>query len=217
MEKIALIGASGFVGSAILYELLQRNHKVTAIVRDIKSLRSNNNITFLNANVLNPKELSKALDGNDIATSAYNAGWTNPNLYNDFMIGSEIIQECVKHANINRLIVSGGAGSLYIIDNLQLVDKIDFPSRWKPGALAARDYLNYLKEEKELDWCFVSPAIEMNLSTSGIRTGTYRTGLDNPVYDQNGASNISVEDLAMAFVDEVENPKHHRQRFTVGY
>ena len=130
---------------------------------------------------------------------------------------SVIIQQYAKKANVKRMIVSGGSGSLYITPKIQVVDSEDFPEKWRAGASAARDYLNYLRNERELDWCFVSPALEMNLFTSGRRTGKYRTGLDTPVYDEEGRSIISVEDLAVAIVDEVEYPVHHRQRFTVGY
>lgn len=217
MTKIALVGTTGFVGSAILHELLWRDYRVTAIVHDAWDLKFKEHVNFVKANVLDPKEINGIFDEHDVVISAFNAGWTNPDIYHDFMTGSIIIQRYAKKANVKRLIVSGGAGSLYITDQLQVVDSKDFPEKWKAGALAARDYLNYLKEERELDWCFVSPALEMNLTTSGMRTGEYRIGLDTPVYDNNGRSIISVEDLAVAIVDEVENPSHHRQRFTVGY
>lgn len=111
----------------------------------------------------------------------------------------------------------GGAGSLFVAPGVQLIDTPQFPAEWKPGALAARDYLNILKNENELEWTFVSPAIEMNQGTPHERRGTYRTELDNPVFDANNKSTISVEDLAVAIIDEVENPKHIRVRFTVGY
>lgn len=100
---------------------------------------------------------------------------------------------------------------------MQLLETPQFPEAFRAGASAARDYLNILKSEKELDWTFLSPAIEMNQGTSGIRKGTYRTGLDNPVFDANKRSIISVEDIAVAIVDELENPKYIRQRFTVAY
>jgi len=215
--KVALIGASGFVGTAILNELLQRGHQVTAIVRHPEKVKKAANMTVVSANVLDKDDISKAIKGQDAVISAYNAGWTNPNLYNDFIAGSEAIQAAVTKAGIKRLIVIGGAGSLFIGPNQQIVDTEDFPKEWKPGALAARDYLNILKKEQELDWTFLSPAIEMHQGTSGTRKGTYRTGLDHPVFDANNRSVISVEDIAVAIVDELEHPKHIRQRFTVAY
>ena len=215
--KIALIGASGFVGSAILKELLQRGHNVTAIARNTVKVIPAKNATVVSANVLNEAELSEALAGHDAVISAYNAGWTNPDLYHDFLKGSQTIQKAVKQSGTKRFIVVGGAGSLFIAPHQQIVDTEGFPKEWKPGALAARDYLNILKEESELDWTFLSPAVEMHQGTSGTRKGTYRTGLENPVFDEAGRSIISVEDTAVAIVDELENPKHIRQRFTVAY
>ena len=215
--KIALIGASGFVGTAILNELTQRGHQVTAIVRQPEKVKKAENIAVVSANVLDESEVLNTLKGQDAVISAYNAGWTNPNLYNEFMAGSKAIQAAIKKAGIKRLIIVGGAGSLFIGPSQQIVDAEDFPKDWKPGALAARDYLNILKEEKELDWTFLSPAIEMHQGTSGTRKGTYRTGLENPVFDINNRSTISVEDIAVAIVDELENPQHIKQRFTVAY
>jgi len=215
--KVALIGASGFVGNAILKELQQRGQQVTAIVRNPEKITPAENVTVVSANVLNETEVSNAVAGHDAVISAYNAGWTNPNLYNEFLKGSQAIQEAVKKSGVKRLIVVGGAGSLFIGPNQQIVDTEGFPKEWKPGALAARDYLNILKEEKELDWTFLSPAVEMHQGTSGIRKGTYRTGLENPVFDEDKRSVISVEDVAMAIADELEKPQHIRERFTVAY
>lgn len=215
--KIALIGATGFVGSTILKEALDRGHEVTAIARNPEKIKAQNNLTIVKSDVMDSDGLSKVLKGNDVVVSAYNAGWTNPDLYNEFLKGSRSIQEAVKKSGVKRFITLGGAGSLFIAPNVQLVDTPQFPADWKPGALAARDYLNILKKEDQLDWTFVSPAIEMNAAQPHERKGIYRTGLDNPVFDANHRSFISVEDLAVAIVDEVENPKHIRVRFTVGY
>jgi uncharacterized protein len=215
--KVVLIGASGFVGNAILNELLQRGHQVTAIVRSANKITAAENVKVAVANILNETELLNAIVMHDAVISAYNAGWTNPNLYHEFLQGSQAIQETVKKSGIKRLIVVGGAGSLFVAPDQQIVDTEGFPEEWKPGALAARDYLNILKEEKELDWTFLSPAVEMHQGTSGIRKGTYRTGLDNPVFDENNRSVISVEDISVAIVDELETPKHICRRFTVAY
>ncbi len=215
--KIALIGATGFVGAAILKEALSRGIYVTAIVRNPEKLKTQNNLTIVKGDVMDSDSLSQLLKGNDVVVSAYNAGWTNPDLYNEFMKGSKSIQEAVKKSGVKRLIVNGGAASLFIAPNVQIVDTPQFPAEWKPGALAARDYLNILKKEDQLNWTYVSPAIEMNPGTPRERKGTYRTGLHNPVFDANNKSTISVEDLAVAIVDEVENPKHIRVRFTVAY
>ncbi|RYY50982.1 MAG: NAD(P)-dependent oxidoreductase [Chitinophagaceae bacterium] len=215
--KVALIGATGFVGQAVLNELLQRGQQVTAIVRDSSKIASAANLRPVVADVHDKATLTNSLKGHDVVISAYNAGWTNPNIYDDYLAGSAAIQAAVKASGVKRLIVVGGAGSLYISDNQQLVDTEGFPAEWKPGALAARDYLNIIKAEKELDWTFLSPAIEMHQGTSGKRKGAYRTGLEKPVFDENQRSVISVEDLAVAIADELEHAKHIRQRFTVAY
>lgn len=215
--KIVLIGATGFVGSAILKEALDRGIEVSAIVRNPEKIKSHNNLTIIKGNVMETEKLIEIFKGNDVIVSAYNAGWTNPDLYSEFIKGSQSIQEAVKQSGVKRYIVVGGAGSLFIEPDVQIVDTDAFPDAWKPGALAARDYLNILKEENDLDWTFVSPAIEMNEGNPGERTGVYQTGLDNPVFDANQKSYISVYDLAVAIVDEIENAKHIRQRFTVGY
>ena len=196
---------------------MQRGHQVTAIVRNPEKIKPAQNVSVIKANVLNQSEVEDAVKGHEAVISAYNAGWTNPNLYNEFLKGAQAIQAGVKKSGIKRFIVVGGAGSLFIADGVQLLETPQFPKEFRAGASAARDYLNILKNEKELDWTFLSPAIEMHHGTSGIRKGTYRTGLDNPVFDANNKSVISVEDTAVAIVDELENSKHIRQRFTVAY
>ena len=216
--KIALIGASGFVGSAVLAEALNRGHYVTAIVRNPNNIKiENSNLRIVKADVLKEEEAEEAIKGNDIVISTYNSGWANPDIYNEFIKGSLSIQAAVKKSAVKRLIVIGGAGSLYVEPDIQAVDTPQFPSDFKEGAKAARDYLNVLRKEKDLQWTFLSPALEMHPGTSGLRKGTYRSGLENPVFDENGRSVVSVEDIAVATVDEAENPKHIRERFTIAY
>jgi len=216
--NIALIGASGFVGSAVLKEALNRGHQVTAIVRHPENITiQNKNLTVKKGNVLNEDELAQLVEGHDVVISAYNPGWTNPNIYNEFLQGATAIQAGVRKSGVKRLIFVGGAGSLYIAPDIQLIDTPQFPQEWKPGALAAREYLNIIRKEEVLDWTFLSPAIEMHQGTSGQRKGIYRSGLENPVFDESGRSVISVEDMAIAIIDEAEQPKHVRQRFTVAY
>lgn len=212
--KVAIIGATGFVGSTILNEISNRNHDVTAIARNPKSDEKTN---WVKADVFNAAELAETLKGNDVVISAYNSGWTNPNIYDDFIAGSKSIQEAVKKSGVKRFITIGGAGSLFVAPNLQAVDTPDFPKEYHAGASAARDYLNILKEEKDLDWAFFSPAFEMHQGITTGRTGKYRLGLDNPVFDANNRSILSVEDLAVVIADETENPKHHQVRFTAAY
>lgn len=214
--KIALIGATGFVGNAVLNELLQRGHQVTAIVRTPNELKAQHGLTIVKGDVTDVDAFAGDIKGFDIVISAFNAGWKNPKLYVDFMKGSEAIQAGVKKAGVKRLLVAGGAGSLFI-DGKQAVDSPKFPADIRPGAEAACDYLTELKKEMDIDWVFVSPALEMHQGTSGIRRGVYRMGGDSPIFDEKGKSVISVEDLAVAIVDETEQAKYSRQRFTVAY
>lgn len=216
MKKVAVIGATGFVGTQIVNELTNRGYKVEAIVRDASKVQQNENVSAKSVDVNKVDELADALKGNDAVISAFNAGWTNPNLYEDFLSGSANIENAVEKSGVKRFITVGGAGSLFI-DGNQLVDGPDFPEDYKAGATAARDYLNKIKENKTLDWTFFSPAIEMHQGTAGVRTGKYRTALENPVFDENGRSILSVEDVAVALVDELEQNKHIRERFTAAY
>ncbi|UZT97182.1 NAD(P)H-binding protein [Chryseobacterium fluminis] len=216
MKKVAVIGATGFVGAQVVKELVNRGYEVEAIVRDASKVQESEQVSAKSVDVNNVEELSDAVKGNDAVISAFNAGWTNPNLYDDFLNGSVNIEKAVENSGIKRFITVGGAGSLYI-DGKQLVDGPDFPADIKPGATAARDYLNKIKENSTLDWTFFSPAIEMHQGTAGVRTGKYRTALENPVFDENGRSVLSVEDVAVVLVDELEQNNHIRERFTAAY
>ncbi|WP_185211936.1 NAD(P)-dependent oxidoreductase [Sphingobacterium mizutaii] len=215
--KVALIGATGFVGSHILEELVHRNMEVTAIARDVENLKNKPHVLAVQMDVMHDTSLGSALNGNDVVISAFNAGWTNPEIYDDYLEGSRHILKELKETGIKRFIVIGGAGSLLDENDNRLVDAPNFPKEIKPGALAAADFYEVIQREEELDWTFISPAIEMNPSKKGKRTGKYRTGTDHPVFDHDGHSNISVEDLAVAVVDEVENNKFIKKRFTAGY
>ncbi len=193
-----------------------RGYAVQAIARDASKVEILNNVEAKSADVNNVEQLSELLKGSDAVISTFNPGWTNPNIYNDFLNGAKNIEKAVEESGVKRYITVGGAGSLFIEGN-QLVDGPDFPAEIKPGAQAARDYLNIIKENQNLDWTFFSPAIEMHQGTAGVRKGTYRTALENPVFDENGRSVLSVEDVAVALVDELEQNNHIRQRFTAAY
>lgn len=216
--KIALIGASGFVGSHVLTEALKRGHEVTAIVRHPEKITIQDPLlTVKKGDVLQEGEVAALVAGHDVVISTYNPGWHNPRIYDEFLEGAQSIQQGVKKAGVRRLLVVGGAGSLEIAPGVQLVDTPEFPAEWKPGALAARDYLNILKNEKELDWTFLSPAIIMHPGVKTGRTGQYRTGTDQPVFNADNVSTVSVEDLAVALLDEAANKAFIRKRFTIGY
>lgn len=215
-KKVAVIGATGFVGTQVVKELENRGYAVEAIVRDSSKVEQTANVTAKSIDVNNIDDLAEALKGNDAVINTFNAGWTNPNLYNDFLNGSKNIEKAVEKSGVKRFITVGGAGSLFI-DGKQLVDGPDFPADIKPGATAARDYLNEIKQNETLDWTFFSPAIEMHQGTAGVRTGKYRTSLESPVFDENGRSILSVEDVAVVLVDELEQNNHIRERFTAAY
>lgn len=213
--KVALIGATGFVGSAVLTELLARGHEVVALARDPAKLPGQPRLTVVKADVRDAAEVAQAVEGVQAVVSAYSPGWTVPYRSDEFLEGNRAIQEGVKRANVKRLLVVGGAGSLYQSPGVQIVDLPDFPEQWKAGALAARELLNRIRQETALDWTFLSPAVNLE---PGERRGHYRTSLDTPVLDAEGApARISTADMAMAIVDEIEHPQHVRRRFTVGY
>ena len=210
--KIALIGATGFVGSAVLAELLQRGHQVTALARNPGKIAAQPGLTVVQASAQDAAQVQAAVAGQDAVVSAYNPGWAEPDLYNQFLQGSRAVNAGVRQSGVRRLLVVGGAGSLFVAPGVQLVDTPEFPAEWKNGALAARDALNELRTESSLDWTFLSPAI---LLQPGKRTGQYRLGTEAPLMNGDQPGSISVEDMAVAIVDELETPRHVQQRFTV--
>ena len=216
MKNVVLIGASGFVGTAILNELLNRGHKVTAIVRDpAKVTASNPNLKVVQADVTDTDVLIEASKGKDVVISAYNPGWKNPNIYEETMKNYPLIVDSVKKAGVERLLIVGGAGTLFYAPGKMVMDADDIPAKLLPGIKSLGEfYLNTLRKENDIDWIFLSPAANM---TPGERTGKFRIGKDDLVVGVNGDSNISVEDYAVAMVDELEQKHHHKERFTIGY
>ena len=218
--KVALIGATGFVGAAVLQELLSRGHEVVALARQPEKIAAQERLTVVQADVAQADAVQKAVTGVDAVLSAYNAGWTNPHIYDDFMQGSRAIVQGVKAAGVKRFIVVGGAGSLFV-DGKQVVDSPDFPVAIKPGATAARDMLTELEKENALDWTLLSPPIGFHGGSAAQaqgRTGQYRTGQDAPLMQANGQpGDISVQDLAVALVDALDQRSHVGARFTVAY
>lgn len=210
--KIALIGATGFVGSAVLEELLRRQHQVTALARNPGKIAARDGLTVVQADAQDAAQVAQAVAGQDAVVNAYNPGWTVPDIHDQFLIGTRAIYAGVKQAGVKRLLVVGGAGSLYVAPGVQLVDTPGFPAEYKAGALAAREALNLIRNESTLDWTFLSPPI---LLAPGERTGQYRLGTDAPLMNGEAPGGISVADLAVAIADELENPRHLQQRFTV--
>ena len=215
--KVALIGATGFVGNALLEELLARGHQVTALARNPDKLAARPQLQVVKADVQDAAQVQAAVTGHDAVISAFNPGWANPDIYQDFMSGTRAIVAGTKAAGVKRYIVIGGAGSLYAPDGTQLVDSPDFPAAIYPGASAARDGLTELKQETTLDWTQLSPPVAFHAGGPNERTGKYRVGSDTPLSTGDGPGTISAADLALAVVDELETPKHVGRRFTVAW
>lgn len=211
--KIALIGATGFVGTPLLTELLSRGHRVTVLARNPAKLAPQPGLTVVQADALDAAQVAQAAAGHDAVVSAYNPGWTEPRIGEIFLQATHAIFEGVKQSGVKRLLMVGGAGSLFVAPGVQLVDTPEFPAEYKVAASAARDALNLIQQETALDWTFLSPAMLLN---PGVRTGQYRVGADAPLWADGGApGSISVQDMAVAIVDEIESPKHVQKRFTV--
>ena len=218
-KKVALVGASGFVGSKLLVELTNRGYNVVAIARDPSRIEKLPNVECKAIDVNHLDLLTTAVQGCNAVISAFSPSRidrSDQRIYEEYLNGAQHIQEATNKAGIKRYIFVGGSGSLYV-NNVQLVDHDDFPSEIKPLALAGREYLSNLKIEKNLDWTYFSPAIEMNPRTSGERRGKFKTKEKSPVYDDSLRSLLSVEDAAAAIVDELENNKYIRKQFTAGY
>lgn len=212
--KLALIGATGFVGAALLEEALNRGHQVSALVRHPQKLPTHANLTALRADVHDVAALTEQLRGHDAVLSAFNPGWDQADIRAQFIAGSKAIIAASKAAGVKRLLLVGGAGSLYVAPGLQLIDTPDFPADYKEGAEGARQVLNLLRDEQALEWTFLSPAA---LLQPGPRTGQFRLGADQLLMNGDAPGHISVADLAVALLDETEQPQHVRQRFTVAY
>jgi putative NADH-flavin reductase len=212
--KLALFGASGTLGQRILREALSRGHTVSAIVRDPSRItEQSSNLRAASGNVLDPDAVAAAVAGHDAVVSAVGPSGTE---------GAEMVVEAarsliagLKRAGVERLVVVGGAGSLEVAPGVKLIDTPEFPAALKAIAQAASDALDvYRQEGAGLEWTYLSPAA---LIAPGERTGAFRLGGDQLVTDAEGQSRISAEDFAIALLDEVEQPRHVRQRFTVAY
>ena len=164
--------------------------------------------------VFNTDQMTALIKGQEAVISAYNPGWTNPNIYKEYIEGAKCIQEEVKQADIRRLIVVGGAGSLEIAPGTLLIESPDFPAIYLEEASSGKAFLDALRHVADLDWTFLSPSA---LFVDGERTGKFRLGKDSLLVDADGKSWISFEDYAVAMLDEIEHPAHVRQRFVVGY
>ena len=216
MANVLLIGATGFVGSAVLNELVSRGHKVTAVARNIEKVAKSELLDVVKEDVANVDAIAKLADGKDAIISAYNPGWTNPDIATLISENYPKILSAAKKSGVKRLLIVGGAGTLYCAPGLRVVDSGAIPEEIMGGVRPLGDfYLNTLMNEKDIDWVFFSPAGVFD--QQGKKTGNYRLGKDDLIVDAEGNSHISVQDYADAMVNELEKPAHHKERFTIGY
>jgi putative NADH-flavin reductase len=202
--NIALIGVTGRVGSRLLAELLHRGHRVTGIARDTGKLAGQPGLVLKNADADQPAQLAPLLAGHDAVISALKFATSE----------AAVLLAAVKQAGVRRLLVVGGAATLEVAPGHVLLDTPGFPAAYRLEAEGGRRFLDTLRGEHDLDWTFLSPSAEF---APGERTGSFRVGDDALLTDAGGKSWISMEDYAIALVDELETPKHLRQRFTAGY
>jgi len=208
--NITLFGATGKAGACILKELLARGHQVTAIVRDPAKLPPQPGLAVRKGDLSDVAQIAEAVRGTDAVVSAYGPGLNSPG---ELVGATERLVAGLKLGGVERLLMVGGAGSLEVAPGIQLIDSGYLPAEWKPIAIAHRDALEILKAS-DLDWTSLCPA---GYFEPGQRTGVFRLGKDNLVANEKGESRISMEDYAIAMVDELESHAHSRQRFSVGY
>ncbi len=201
--KVALIGASGQAGSRILRELSNRGHAVTAIARNPKRIEVLAGVTPVRGDVADADALASILSGHDAVVSSVHF----------LAFDAETLIAAVRASGVKRYLVVGGAGSLEVAPGQRLLDAPGFPDAYKAEASAGANYLDRLRAEDDLDWTFFSPAA---MFVPGERTGRFRLGEDALIANDQGSS-ISFEDYAIALVDELEQPRHVRGRFTIGY
>lgn len=202
--KIAVIGASGSAGSRIVTEALSRGHEVTGICRHPEKLTPRENLRAVAGDISQSESLAAVLAGHDVVVSAVR------------FVGYDIadLLKVLALAGNPRLVMVGGAGSLRTAAGGLLVDAPTFPAAVRPEALAGGEKLQALRSQQAVDWAYLSPSA---MFAPGERTGCFRLGGDQLLVDSGGKSWISQEDFAIALVDEIEQPRHKRQRFTVGY
>lgn len=211
--NIALIGATGFVGTALLNEALARGHTVTALVQRPEKLAPHAALQAHKVDVNDVAALTAQLAGHDAVVSAF-SGHAQDDVQGYYVNGMRAIVAAVKEARVARLLVVGGAGSLEVAPGVQVLDTPGFPDAYRASAEGARQALHQLRDEPTLDWTMLSPSAML---TPGERSGVFRLGGDQLLVDADGKSAITVSDYAVAMIDELERPAHRRQRFTVGY
>jgi hypothetical protein len=203
VAKIALVGASGTIGRQILDEALARGHQVTAIVRNPERLPPQSGVDVVQADIADISRMAASVRNADALIISIR--------WND---NAADVLRVARASGVQRMVAVVGAGSLDARPGVRVIDAPEFPPEWRPGAESAVRALATLRGEAELDWLAISPSWRV---VAGERTGKFRVGADQLLRDARGDSLISIEDLAVAILNEVEQPRHHRQRITVGY
>ncbi|KWX71672.1 3-beta hydroxysteroid dehydrogenase [Paenibacillus riograndensis] len=208
---VVVFGATGTIGRAIVQEALKRKHEVTAVVRNPASLElQHEHLHVATADILDPATVAEAVRGHEEVISAFGPAAGREN---DLLRAAESLLEGMQAAGLERLLVIGGAGSLKTESGEWLMDAPGFPEKFRPLA-EAHGHAYEIYSGSSLDYTYISPPATIR---PGRRTGQFRIGLDRLVVDENGDSSISVEDFAVAVIDELEEGNFSRTRFTVGY
>lgn len=207
---IALYGATGKSGRRILTELLSRGHRVTAVVRDPAKLAAQPGLNVVEGDVSSASGIAAKIKGVDAVISAYGPP---PNDTDQLLPVTEHFIEAVKAAGSARFLVVGGAGSLEVAPGVTVIESGHLPAEWMPIAVSHANALKLL-QKSDINWTYFSPA---GFFVPGERTGKFRLGTNQLIANEQGDSRISLEDYAIALVDELEKPQHERARFTIGY
>lgn len=208
--KVVLFGATGKSGSRLMQELVTRGHQVTAVARDVSKLSSASGLTVRQDDLSDARHTADVVRGADAVISAY----APPADDTDALVGVTRRQiEAVRAAGVDRLLVVGGAGGLEVAPGVSLIASGHLPEPWLPIANSHVKALDVLRNS-DVDWTYVAPAAYFE---PGTRTGKFRTGTDELITAANGDSRISMEDYAIAMVDELESGANRRQRVSVGY
>ncbi|MEV5114618.1 NAD(P)-dependent oxidoreductase [Peribacillus frigoritolerans] len=207
--KIGIIGASGKAGSLILKEALTRGHEVTAIVRDETRVQIQG-ASVMEKDVFDLK--AEDIKEFDVVVNAFGAAPGKEHLHVD---AGKILIEAMKGAPQTKLIVVGGAGSLFVDEakTIRVLDTPEFPKEYFATAFNQSKNLGDLQNATDIQWTFISPSAFFD--PQGNKTGGYKLGKDNLLVNSKGESYVSYADFALAVLDEIENPQHINQRFTV--
>ena len=215
--KIVLFGVTGNVGRRVAAEALSRGHEVVGVVRDPGAVAASDpRVRLVKGDATKADSVAEIVKGADAVVSAISPrpnarGLAAPRLVDN----ARALVAGLRTAGVKRVLYVGGASTLEVAPGQQLLDQPGFPEIYKDEALQGRDALGVWRTEAAgLDWTFLSPAVEIG---PGERTGAYRTTQREVLFDANGKSFISFEDYAVAVLDELEQPKHVRQRFGVAY